>query len=65
MKQRLGKLTHNAQTTAAGKREQIDSKREQLAGALQEKYVHDKAEADKELDDFTKSLEPKAAVPLP
>jgi hypothetical protein len=36
-----------------------------LAGALQEKYVHDKAESDKELDDFTKSLEPKAAVPLP
>jgi uncharacterized protein YjbJ (UPF0337 family) len=62
-KQRWGKLTHNAQTTIAGKRERIEGKREQLAGKLQEKYVHDKALSDKELEDFTKSLEPKDTAP--
>jgi len=58
-------LTHNALTTIAGKRKRIDGKREQLAGKLQAKHAHDKAESEKELDEFTKSLEPKATVPLP
>jgi uncharacterized protein YjbJ (UPF0337 family) len=59
LKQTWGKLTRNAQTTITGKRERIDGKREQLAGILQAKYVHDKDLSEKELDDFTKSLEPK------
>jgi uncharacterized protein YjbJ (UPF0337 family) len=59
VKQSWGKLTHNSQKTITGKRERIDGKREQLAGILQEKYVHDKALSEKELDDFTKSLDPK------
>src|SRR4029077_10272682 len=63
VKQRWGKLTHNPLTTIAGKRERIDGKREQLAGQLQEKYAHDKALSDKELDDFTKSLEPTDTAP--
>lgn len=63
MKQRWGLLTHNALTTIAGKRQRIDGKRDQLAGKLQEKYVLDKALSEKELDDFTKSLEPKDASP--
>ena len=65
VKQRWGKLTRNARTTIAGKCERIDGKREQLAEKLQEKYAHDRAESEKELDEFTKSLEPKATVPLP
>ena len=64
-KQGWGKLTHNALTSIAGKRERIDGKREQLAGKLEEKYAHDKAESEKELDEFTKSLEPGAIGPLP
>jgi len=63
VKQRWGKLTRNALTTMAGKRERIEGKREQLARELQEKYVHDKALSEKELDDFTKSLEPKDMAP--
>ncbi len=63
VKQRWGKLTNNALTTIAGKKEQIDGKRDQLAGKLQEKYAHDKALSEKELDDFTKSLDPKDATP--
>jgi uncharacterized protein YjbJ (UPF0337 family) len=63
VKHRWGKLTNNVLTEIAGKRERIDGKREQLAGKLHEKYVHDKAESDKELDDFTKSLEPKGPAP--
>jgi len=58
-KQGWGKLTRNSLTTIAGKRERIEGKREQLAGTLREKYAHDKALSEKELDDFTKSLEPK------
>ena len=65
VKQVWGRLTDNSLTALAGKRERIDGKREQLAGKLQEKYTHDKAESDKELDDFAKSLEPKATIPLP
>jgi len=63
VKQTWGKLTHNALTTIAGKRARIDGKREQLARELQQKYVHDKALSEKELDDFTKSLEPKDTAP--
>lgn len=61
--QRWGQLTHNALMTIAGKRARIDGKRAQLAGELQEKYVHDKAVSEKELDDFAKSLEPKDTAP--
>lgn len=59
VKQRWGKLTHNALMMIAGKRERIDGKREQLAGELQERYVRDKAQSEKKLDDFTKSLGPE------
>jgi len=59
VKQLWGCLTHNARTTLAGKRQRIDGKRDQLAGELQKKYEHDKAESEKKLDDFTRSLEPK------
>lgn len=63
VKQQWGRLTRNALTTIAGKRERIDAKREQLAGQLEEKYVQDKAQSAKALDDFAQSLEPKAAGP--
>lgn len=63
VKQSWGKLTHNALTTIAGKRDRIDGKREQLAGELQVKYIHDKALSERELDDFTKSLESKDIAP--
>ena len=63
VKQSWGKLTHNNSSKIAGKRERIDGKREQLAEELQEKYVHDKALSEKELDDFTKSLEAKDTPP--
>ena len=38
-------------TTRAGKRDQ-------LAGILQQRYGYEKAQAEKELDDFTRSLKP-------
>lgn len=63
VKQGWGRLTHNAQTSITGTRERIDGKREQLAGQLKEKYVKDKAQSEKELDDFAKSLEPKESAP--
>lgn len=56
LKEKLGRLIHNDQTTIAGKREQ-------LAGKLQEKYAFDKAQSEKELDEFAKSLEPKNVLP--
>jgi len=56
VKQRWGKLTRNALTTMAGKREQLERE-------LQEKYAHDKALSEKELDDFAKSLEAKDTAP--
>jgi uncharacterized protein YjbJ (UPF0337 family) len=62
-KQHWGKLTHNTLTAIAGKRERIDGKREQLAGKLEEKYLQDKAESEKELEEFTKSLELKDSAP--
>lgn len=52
VKEKWGRLTRNKAAAIAGKREQ-------LAGQLQAKYAHDKAASEKELDDFTKSLEPK------
>ena len=63
VKQKWGQLTFNSKATNAGKLERIDGKREQLAGKLQEKYDHDKALSEKELDDFTHSLEPKDKTP--
>jgi uncharacterized protein YjbJ (UPF0337 family) len=60
VQQSWGKLTHNTLATLAGKRERIDGKREQLACKLQKKYVQDKALSEKELDEFTKSLKPRA-----
>lgn len=50
VKEKWGRLTRNKQATIAGKREE-------LAGKLATKYAHDKAASEKELDDFTKSLE--------
>lgn len=53
VKQKWGRLTSNKEAAIAGKREQ-------LAGQLEAKYAHDKAASEKELDDFTKSLEPRS-----
>lgn len=50
VKEKWGRLTRNKEAAIAGKREQ-------LAGQLQAKYAHDKAASDRELDEFTKSLE--------
>jgi uncharacterized protein YjbJ (UPF0337 family) len=36
----------------------IAGKRDQLAGLLQKKYGYGKAQAEKELDEFAKTLEP-------
>jgi uncharacterized protein YjbJ (UPF0337 family) len=52
LKEKWGRLTRNKEAAIAGKREE-------LAGKLEAKYAHDKAASEKELDDFTKSLEPK------
>jgi uncharacterized protein YjbJ (UPF0337 family) len=45
-----GKLTDNDLQVVAGKRDQ-------LAGMLQKKYGYAKDQAEKELDEFTKSLD--------
>lgn len=52
VKEKWGRLTRNKEAAIAGKREQLD-------GELQAKYAHDKAASEKELDEFTKSLESK------
>lgn len=49
IKSKWGKLTDDDLTVIAGKRDQ-------LAGLLQEKYGLAKAQAEKELDDFIKSM---------
>ncbi len=48
-KQKWGKLTDDDLTT-------VDGRREQLAGKLQEKYGYTKEQAERELDEFTKTL---------
>lgn len=49
IKSKWGKLTDNDLTVVAGKRDQ-------LAGILQEKYGLAKEQAEKELDDFIKTM---------
>ena len=49
VKEKWGKLTDDDLTA-------IDGKREQLAGVLQQKYGYAKTQAEKELDDFARSL---------
>jgi uncharacterized protein YjbJ (UPF0337 family) len=49
VKERWGKLTDDDLVTVAGRRDQ-------LAGKLQEKYGYAKEQAEKELDDFARSL---------
>lgn len=49
MKSKWGKLTDDDLTVVAGKRDQ-------LAGVLQEKYGLAKEQAEKELDEFIKSM---------
>jgi len=51
IKEKWGKLTDNDLTTIAGKRDQ-------LTGLLQMKYGYEKAQAEKELDEFARSLKP-------
>ncbi len=48
IKERWGKLTDDDLTVVAGKRDK-------LAGILQERYGYAKEQAEKELDEFTKS----------
>ncbi len=50
VKQKWGKLTDDDITTIAGKRDE-------LTGILQKKYGYGKDQAEKELDDFTRSLD--------
>lgn len=52
VKEKWGKLTDNELTVVAGKRDQ-------LAGALQERYGYAKEQAEKELDEFAKALKPQ------
>jgi uncharacterized protein YjbJ (UPF0337 family) len=49
VKQKWGKLTDDDLTTIAGKRDE-------LVGKLQERYGIEKDKAERELDDFTRSL---------
>jgi uncharacterized protein YjbJ (UPF0337 family) len=51
VKEKWGKLTDDDLTTIAGKGEQ-------LAGLLHERYGYEKEHAEKELDEFTRSLKP-------
>jgi uncharacterized protein YjbJ (UPF0337 family) len=51
VKQKWGKLTDNELTLIAGKRDE-------LIGKLQEHYGYAKDKAEKELDEFTRTLEP-------
>ena len=50
MTEKWGKLTDDDLTVIAGKRDQ-------LAGKLQERYGYGKEQAEKELDDFSRSLD--------
>lgn len=49
MKAKWGKLTDDDWTTVAGKRDQ-------LVGKLQERYGYQKDQAERELDDFVRTL---------
>ena len=49
VKEKWGKLTDDDLTTVAGKRDQ-------LAGKLQERYGFGKEQAEKELDEFARTL---------
>jgi uncharacterized protein YjbJ (UPF0337 family) len=49
VKEKWGKLTDDDLTTIAGKRDQ-------LVGKLQERYGYEKAHAERELDDFARTL---------
>jgi uncharacterized protein YjbJ (UPF0337 family) len=49
IKEKWGKLTDNDLTVIAGKRDQ-------LTGILQQRYGYEKERAEKELDEFAKSL---------
>ena len=49
VKEKWGKLTDDDLTTIAGKRDQ-------LAGKLRERYGYGKEEAEKELDEFARTL---------
>jgi uncharacterized protein YjbJ (UPF0337 family) len=51
VKEKWGKLTENDLTVIAGKREQ-------LSGILQQRYGYAKEQAEKELDEFMKTLKP-------
>jgi len=51
IKQKWGKLTDDDLTTIAGKRDE-------LAGKLQQRYGYEKDQAEKELDAFSRSLQP-------
>jgi uncharacterized protein YjbJ (UPF0337 family) len=48
-KEKWGKLTDEDLTTIAGRRDQ-------LAGKIQERYGYGKEQAERELDEFTKTL---------
>jgi uncharacterized protein YjbJ (UPF0337 family) len=49
VKEKWGKLTNDDLTTVAGKRDQ-------LAGLLQQRYGYQKDQAEKELEEFSRSL---------
>jgi uncharacterized protein YjbJ (UPF0337 family) len=49
VKEKWGKLTDDDLTT-------IEGKRDQLAGKLPERYGYGKEQAERELDDFTRTL---------
>jgi uncharacterized protein YjbJ (UPF0337 family) len=51
VKEKWGKLTDDDLTTIAGKRDR-------LAGLLQERYGYEKDQAEKALDEFSRSLKP-------
>jgi uncharacterized protein YjbJ (UPF0337 family) len=51
VKEKWGKLTDDDLTTIAGQRDQ-------LAGKLQERYGYEKAQAERELDELTRTLRP-------
>jgi uncharacterized protein YjbJ (UPF0337 family) len=50
IKEKWGKLTDNDLTTLSGKKDQ-------LAGLLQQRYGYAKDQAEKELDDFARTLQ--------
>jgi uncharacterized protein YjbJ (UPF0337 family) len=50
VKERWGKLTDDDLTVIAGKKDQ-------LTGILQKKYGYEKQQAEKELDDFMRSMD--------